>query len=118
MGTGSHLFVPTSSRPMFTSSIPLILRTIDAATNFELFKSHLLSCPVLLSLAREFGDAQVSLSILYHFHTCYPLSQISDYFGHPSIPFLASELPGLSPSELDNIPVSAFSEYLHYWYLP
>jgi hypothetical protein len=66
----------------------------------------------LLSLSRDFGDSDISLSILNYFHSSYPLDQIYDHFGEASIPFLASEFHKLKSSELANIPLSALYDIL------
>jgi hypothetical protein len=85
--------------------------------------------PFFLSLSREFGDSDVSVSILKDFHTYYPLGQIYNHFGECSIPFLASEFHELKSSDLDSIPMSTLYDVLShdrlkissedslYWYL-
>jgi hypothetical protein len=92
--------------------------------NFELFKSLLegstirvteATRAVLLSLCREFGNSDISLSILNHFHSYYPLNQICDSFGDISIPFLALVFHRLTSSELDNIPVSVRYDILSHF---
>jgi hypothetical protein len=98
-----------------------IVETKDVNGYFALFESLLEGSPIrvtganrrfLLSLSHEFGNFDISISIMKHFGTYYPLSQLYDYFGEGSIPFLASSFHELNSSDLDNIPVSALYDIL------
>jgi hypothetical protein len=116
----------TDYRPLFVFSIGLIneylVGTSDVKGRLELFESlwnastiwvRDANCAFFLSLSRErrplSPNSVISFSILKHFHSHYPLGQISNRFGDALIPFLASKLHELKSSELDILPLPTLS---------